>query len=469
MRRPVLDSVFTFDPDDLGSAHIVCAEKSLTFRSLGGDKYGFGDSQEVSMFIRNEDGSVSVPRRYAFSEFPKDLLDAAEDKTSGGSDINIVFNEAKQAERPDLKKRQDDLINEYLAEIEATNSPMKGGILCAACGTGKTVISAKLFAKIGKTTLVVVHKEFLADQWRERLLSFTDLKDSDIGIAQQNKCEFEGKKVVIAMVQSLIESNRYPEAFYRWPGVVCYDETHRMAAPQFQRAVSQFPAKYRIGVTATPRRADGLQPVFEWHIGKVVAKMDGGNEVIPKIYQVKTDTYYPDSLYCWKNQDGKIKKLFLGKLVNLIVEDRRRNQWIGKEVVRALSADRKVMVLSDRLEHLRNLESIVKGLGSSSTIGYFIGGMDQEERSASARCDLILGTFQMAKEGLDIPDIDTLFLTTPKSDVEQSVGRILRYHEDKKDPIVVDMVDTMPTCIDFAAKRLRQYGRLRWTVCSKVV
>jgi superfamily II DNA or RNA helicase len=94
--------------------------------------------------------------------------------------------------------------------------------------------------------------------------------------------------------------------------------------------------------------------------------------------------------------------------------------------------------------------------------------MKKKARDRSLLCDIVLATFQMAKEGLDAPEVDTLFLVTPKSDVEQSVGRILRYHEDKKEPIVVDMVDMLQVCQQFAEKRVKQYKRLGYVIEKSV-
>jgi superfamily II DNA or RNA helicase len=240
---------------------------------------------------------------------------------------------------------------------------------------------------------------------------------------------------------------------------------HRMSAPCFQAVITLFPAMYRVGLSATPRRADGLQPVFEWHLGKVVAKMDGGNEIKPKIYQISIKTEIPESLYLWRDQkSGEVKKLFLSKLVNLLVDIPERNEWIVKEIIKATRSGRKIMLLSDRREHLAMLQRVLEVSDKSITVGLYMGGMKKEALKQSEQCSAILGTFAMAKEALDIVMIDTLFLATPKSDIEQPCGRILRYHEDKKEPIVVDLVDTLPACQDFARKRLKQYRRLGYNV-----
>ena len=466
--NPTITGTFNFHEDMVSDIELLTIEGALTYKSLGGDRYGFGESQEVLLFDHNADtGIVKIPRRYAFDCLSRSVLEQAEDNMSDGYPIKVVFDDAKQAGRPELKEKQDNVIDAFLTNLEALPTPMKGGILSAKCGTGKTVIASKLISIIGCTTLVLVHKEFLVEQWIERLLAFTDLTMDDIGIVQQSKCEYEGKKVAIAMVQSLMETGKYPEEFLSWAGCIISDEVHRMSAPCFQRAIPQFSARYRIGLTATARRGDGLQEVFEQHIGRVLAQMTGGNEIIPKIYQMPFKIWLPDDMYIWK-KDGKIKKLFLAKLINALVVVDKRNRWLVAEMLRAAKSGRKVMLLSDRREHLDELRRIIEEHKAPFTVGLYVGGMKRADRDKSELCDIILGTFQMAKEGLDIPAIDTLYLGTPKSDVEQSVGRILRYDEDKKEPVVVDLVDTLPICLKFANSRLVQYRRLGYSVMASV-
>ena len=457
--KPVLHADFWFPLSALSAPEVAAVVDDLDFKSMGGEKYGFGQAATVSL-TKTEDRLgvtwMGVPRRYAYERLPQLCADA-DDQTIDGTPVKMTFNDAFQAQRPELKLRQDQLINEYLSAIEAQVTPFKGGIACAPCGTGKTVMLLKMLTKLGRTALVLVHKDFLVEQWKERMAQFTNLKPEEIGHVQRDTCDYQDKKVVVAMVQSITQ-REYPKAFYNWPGVVVCDETHRMGAPVFNQAIPLFPARYRIGLTATPRRGDGLQPVFEWHIGKVAAKMVGA-ETTPKVYQIPFDVYLPESVYKFRD------KVFLGKLVTRLSKLQGRTTWIAKECVRACKADRRVMVLSDRIEHLENLKAIFDlECHSAYTSGFYIGGMKEAERKTSAQCDLILGTFAMAQEGLDIPEIDTLFLATPHSDVEQPIGRILRWHEDKKEPVIVDIVDSVPVCQKFAEKRLKQYRRLKYDV-----
>jgi len=461
-----LTGTFNFPSHFFGMEELMDIERKLVFKSMGGEKYGFGDAQRVSL-MTYKDGVACVPRRFAYEHLPQNLLDNVDVQVAEGDPIVIPFKEEMQNKRPEMKERQDAAMNVFLQMLESQTCPAKGGLFCAPCGSGKTVVGLKMASKLGRTTLVVVHKEFLMTQWKERICQYLDILPEDVGIVQQEKCEFEGKKIVIAMVQSLIGERQYAPEFYDWPGVIIFDEAHRMAAPQFNEAVPKFRAKYLIGLTATPRRSDGLQPVFEWRIGKVLSKIQGGPEVTPKIHQVKFDVYIPDHYYRYKDKMGN-DKILLARLVNYLVSIRSRNEWIGKQIVNALEAGRKVMILSDRREHLEELSSLFIAAKTSYSWGYYVGGMKQADRERSAQCDLILATFQMAKEALDIPDCDTLFLTTPKTDVEQSVGRIVRFHADKKPPLVVDIVDSVPVCMEFARKRSRQYRKLKYEIVKEV-
>ena len=129
---------------------------------------------------------------------------------------------------------------------------------------------------------MIVPRDRIVDQWIERLLEHTDLKREDIGIAQADKCDFRGKKVVVGMVHSLCK-DKYGEEFKRYFGTVFMDEVHTAGAETFSRVLAMFPAKYRIGVSATLKRADGMHDLYKLHIAQVHLKMEGGVESKPMI------------------------------------------------------------------------------------------------------------------------------------------------------------------------------------------
>ena len=316
--------------------------------------------------------------------------------------------------------------------------------------SGKTVLALKVAADLGLPTLVVVHKEFLMDQWKERIQEFLGLPASKIGHIQQDVCSYKNKSIVLGMIHSLAEKD-YPEEMYNHFGTVIYDEVHRVGAPMFSQAVPKFPAKYRIGVSATPDRKDGLERVFLWHIGDVI-RGTGSWELKPTVYLIE---YQSTMSQDWAR--GFNGQTNLGKLVTLISQDTRRNVWLAGEIRKAGQAGRKVLVLSDRIEHLETLKKMLAKQAPGLTASMYVGGLTGAERDRASGADVLFGTVQYAKEGLDLPELDTLYLVTPHTDVEQMVGRILRKCHTKKAPLVVDVADSMPITRAFANKRVSFY------------
>ena len=328
-----------------------------------------------------------------------------------------------------------------------SNGSGLGGIIRAVPGWGKTVAACALISRLRVPTLVVVHKEFLLNQWEERIEQF--LPGAKIGRVQQDACEFEGCHVVLGMVHSL-GAKEYPKALYHWPGLVVVDEVHRIGAQTWAPVPTKFSAKWRVGFSATPRRKDGADNVFFYGIGPVLytSKEQRLKAQVRRVYTdfhlVKTDRFNPALAS---------KALLLQFLCN----SGPRNKIINDRLVMALESGRKVIVLSERLQHLDLMEANLRRSWSKGDIpstGFYVGGMteNQLERASHARC--IFATVQFASEGLDIPALDTAFLTTPMGDVEQAVGRILRPCEGKKDPIVVDFRDDK-------VKKFKGYGDQR--------
>jgi superfamily II DNA or RNA helicase len=337
-----------------------------------------------------------------------------------------------------------------------------GAIGQAPPGFGKTICALEVISRLKRPAAILVHKEFLMNQWADRIMDCYDIKKSDIGFVQQNVCEFEDKKIVMIMIQSLLARD-YPKSMFDYFGTLCIDECHRIAAQEFRKAIVLFPARYRLGVTATPRRADKMENVFFWHIGNIVT-IGEERRLKPRVKVIKTnlDLTHRDlnNMYDFRGKQN------LNKVITYLIENDKRNRIIVSLIKKALKTGRKMMILSGRLDHLERLKimmdmEMVKD-GLRYTSGYYIGGMSEEERTISATRQLIFATVQMAAEGLDIPDLDTLFLVTPKSDIEQAVGRILRTYDGKKEPVVVDFSDPIEICVNMLKKRVSFYRKMRY-------
>lgn len=387
--------------------------------------YGNKEPQPIYLYLEKKD-SIGVPREYYLD---KSDISKCELELSGGSDINdFGFNGTL---RPEQKDGYDIVINCF------ESNKRLGGILNMPVGTGKTVTALAIAQGLGVKTLVIVHKEFLIRQWKDRINQF--LPNARIGHIQQDKCDYKDKDIVIGMVHSLA-GKKYDDEVYTDFGLIISDEVHRLAAPTWSQALPRFNSKWRLGLSATPRRKDGTTNVFKYHIGDIIYTTSG-ERLVPKIRKVttpyrffKTGTFNPD-------------KLPHSKIITMISKAKTRNEIIIRQICGALRVGRSVLVLSHRLNHLKDLSEMYKRRARTDSeiklvsSDFYIGGRTEEELKIAEKSRLLFATYQMAQEGLDIPRLDTLILATPMSDIIQSVGRILRVHDDKKEPVVVDIID----------------------------
>ncbi len=377
-----------------------------------------------------ENGNIYMPRQL--------IIDSGveiEDRTVAvGLDRALKF-------EGELRREQVDVVNKVLSRFSGR---VNGGIIQSPPGSGKTVMALKLVSELGLKTLVIVHKDFLVKQWTERIGAF--IPDARVGRIQQDVVDVEGKDIVIGMMQSL-SMRRYDDVYDRF-GLVIIDEGHHLGARVFHKSIVNFGARYRLMLSATPYRADGCEKVFEYHIGRVIAKVET-YEMTPKVYIVRTP-------FCIK--DGTDKEV----LTNILCGIPSRNEYITKLVKKAYTEGRKVIVFSKRLRHLDALARRLAAIGVDYC--YFTG--DKPDYNGVKRKRVILATVQMAKEGLDIADIDCEIFTVPQGNVEQDVGRALRLLEGKKKPIIIDIVDSNDYCIRTAKKRMEYYVSKKFEVIS---
>lgn len=387
-------------------------------------------------------GKVYVPRNYKLPEEyePKDY----EDKMITGKDI--YFNSKIEP-------------REYQIEAIEKLTNTENGILEAGAGRGKTVMCLEAIARVGKPTLVLVHKEFLMHQWKDRIEEFLG---EEVGIIQADKCDYEGRKIVIGMIQSLANPEKYPMEMREYFGIVITDEVHRVGSKTWSEVIQIFPARRRWGLTATVKRADGMEKVFISHIGEVVHTIKG-ESLSPVIYQVKTEA----KVNIQPLLNRYTGQILVPRLITTLANDWGRTKLVLRKLAEALKEGRQVLILSDRIAHLKEMKKFVDDHSDFTTMLY-IGATKQEDRDKAGEFDAIFGTMSLAKEGLDIPSLDTLFLATPTGSditVQQSVGRIVREYAGKKQPIVIDFVDEeIGICKSLSHKRRRVYNRLQYKI-----
>jgi superfamily II DNA or RNA helicase len=347
-----------------------------------------------------------------------------------------------------------------LEALKAFREAGRNGIICLPCGYGKTftgIAAATADREIVNTCFViVVHKEFLADQWSEELKSL--VPGIRIGRIQGERCDIGPDiDVAIAMIQTICSRN-YPIGTFDRFGFAIFDEVHHLGAEHFSMALQRINCRRMLGLTATPKRSDGLSKVFEWHLGPIVyqiARRPKDDTVIVEALRYECDD--PDYAETQTNYRGETIR---ARMINNIAEYTPRTSAVLEWVVPLMATpSRKLLVLSDRREHLIAFETGFKAAGIDS-VGYYVGGMKQKDLDISATKRVILGTFAMASEGMNIPTLNMVLLATPKSNIEQSVGRILRQKKEERtvQPMILDIVDFGFTeCVGQWNKRKKFY------------
>lgn len=315
------------------------------------------------------------------------------------------------------------------------------GILSLHTGGGKTVCALYIASQLRLPTLVIVHNSFLRDQWEERVKMF--LPHARIGRIQGDKLEVEGKDVIIAMLQTLSMKD-IPIATFKPIGLVIVDECHHIASEVFVQALPKVTSKYMLGLSATPARKDGLMFVAHWFLGPLLYNSDTGDKEDPdirvEVYEYKNDDpVFNEIVY---NAQGV---MFTSIMINKLAEEAGRTKWLAEilEDVLGESPKRQILVLTDRVQHTKDiLAALPEEIRLRSAI--LSQQLSASKRTeACSSCSVLIATYAMCKEGFDVPTLNTLLMATPRPDVDQIVGRILRVEKSARTvaPLILDVVD----------------------------
>ena len=304
------------------------------------------------------------------------------------------------------------------------------GILSLPTGYGKTTVALYIMCALKMKTLIVVHKEFLMTQWYERIQQF--VPRARVGRLQANVVDTEDKDVVIAMLQSL-STKDYDRKIFRGIGLTIIDETHHVCTKTFSKMFSKITTRHVLGLAATLERKDGLTKVLHWFLGDVLFKVERKTQ---KQVTVECVSFAHPEYETFPI--NRARQPNVPEAINTLTGIHERNQLILETIQNKIKENRRILVLTDRRQHCKDLLELY----GSEDSGLYIGGMKPDDLKRSEGCSVIFATFSLAYEGLDIPVLDTLILATPKSDIVQSVGRILRETKGKQnEPWVVDIID----------------------------
>jgi superfamily II DNA or RNA helicase len=401
-------------------------KKELTVRAIVNDDFGF-PPPPFKVFRPTKNG-ICVPRYYGTSK----LGEPVEDKRPVPTRISTRFHGTLR-----------DATHQNAALAAAIDAGH--GVLSLPCGFGKTTVSLAIACKLGYRTMIIVHKEFLANQWEERIKQFCP--GATIGRVQQNKKEVDND-FVIAMLQSL-SLKEYSFGDFDSIGTVIVDEAHHICAKVFSQSLFKMCPNHIFGLSATPNRKDGLTKVLHWFMGPTFFAVERENQQDVEVFPIEFECpRFRDPPPC-----TRFGKLSLSTMITELSENRDRNKMLVDLIKRITKGTRQLLVLSDRRQHCMMLQQCFP-----KTSGLYMGGMKESELTESSKKKIIFATFSQAHEGLDIPTLDTVILATPKSDIVQSIGRIMRETKGKKNnPNIYDIFDQWSVCHAMYNKRLRVY------------
>ena len=315
--------------------------------------------------------------------------------------------------------------------------------------THNTSISLYILAALKKKTLVIVHKEFLMNQWIERIQQF--LPNAKIGKIQGQIIDIEGKDIVLGMLQSLSMKD-YPASLFDSFGLTVIDEVHHISSEVFSCALFKLVTKYMLGLSATMERSDGTTKVFKMFLGDVVYKQERSKD---EVVIVRGITYQTND-----DEFNELELDFRGKpasskMLSKICNYNRRSEFILKVLDDMIKENPKqqIMIIASYRNILNYFYEAIN-FKQIATVGFYVGGMKEAALKQTEQKQVVLATYSMAAEGLDIKTLTTLIMSTPMTRIEQSVGRILRQKHENP-PIVVDIIDSHSNFQNQWAKRKR--------------
>ncbi|MDL9919246.1 DEAD/DEAH box helicase family protein [Escherichia coli] len=398
---------------------------------------------------------IALPRGCLDSvlSFLRDNNIAAEliDKRFAGTECNAVF-------MGNLRAEQEEAVSALLR--------YDTGVLCAPTAFGKTVTAAAVIARRKVNTLILVHRTELLKQWQERLAVFLQAGDS-IGIIGGGKHKPCGN-IDIAVVQSISRHGEV-EPLVRNYGQIIVDECHHIGAVSFSAILKETNARYLLGLTATPIRRDGLHPIIFMYCGAIRHTASRPKES-PHNLEVLTRSRFTSGHL---PSDARIQDIF-----REIALDHDRTVAIAEEAMKAFGQGRKVLVLTERTDHLDDIASVMNTLKLSPFVLHsrlskkkrtmMISGLNALPPDSPR---ILLSTGRLIGEGFDHPPLDTLILAMPvswKGTLQQYAGRLHREHTGKSDVRIIDFVDTAyPVLLRMWDKRQRGYKAMGYRIIAE--
>lgn len=381
-----------------------------------------------------------------------------DDRRTAGSEIELAFNGT-------LDDRQSAAVSAMLAHED--------GVLVAPPGSGKTVMACAIIAERAVSTVVLIDRKVLAEQWRERIRDFLGIKPGQLGGGRKKVSGV----VDVMMLPSLARRDDVAEITAGY-GQVIVDECHHLGAAAYEHSVKAVGAQFWLGLTATPSRRDGLQDLVGWQLGPIRHVLDPAKDAtlldLREVPEVRDRLLYVHETALTDAAIDTLAPSAIAEAHRVLVGDEARNAQIVADVESALARGRNCLVLTRRVAHLERLADLLSQMGRHPVV--LSGGMSVADRRAAIdKLDdtrvgegvLVIGTTPFVGEGFDAPTLDTLFLVAPVSFdglLVQCVGRVIRAAPGKTSVEVHDYHDVaVPLLASSLRRRMPGYRSLGFT------
>ena len=413
-------------------------------------KNSFSTQRNIGFsLLRETSGEFFLPRFYGEENFGVPEYSELEN----GVDL---LNENIEFIKP-LRDYQEDIVGKYIRHMDYNGG---GGILEVPCGRGKTVIALKIVSILKKKALIIVHKEFLVNQWIERIREF--IPTCRVGKIQAQKLDVDDKDIVIGMVQTL-STKQFSEDVYSQFGITVIDEVHRIGSEEFSKTLFRTVTPYMLGISATVDRKDKLTKLLYMFIGPKIYSESRCTDDMVTVRAIEYTDPSNDEFHT-QEVDSKGNTQY-SKMISKLCSYFPRSNFIVRLIIDLLieNIEGQIMVLAHNKNLLTYLHDRIIEDGRYS-VGYYVGGMKDEELRKTESKQVVVATYAMAAEALDIKTLSRLVMATPKTDITQPVGRILRMKHECIKPIIVDVVDSHQCFRNQYQQRKRFYRKSSYVV-----
>ena len=452
--------------DILQPEHLEHFKKRLTLKSIP-----YKDNAPITVrSYYEEDGYFWVPRYFDHLTYWPEIKDW--EWVAPPLDYTLA-----QLMKPLPERKQPEAID----ALEAALRRDSGALGVLPTGIGKTLIALSVARRFQTPIAILVYAGHMIDNWVEHAGSVLGIPPEDVGLVKEGRCDL-GKPLTIVSIQTVM-SRDLPQALYDQIGFIVADEIHRYGARAWGKVVGNFPARYRLGMSADPVRDDGLDPIIRWNFGKVgycIHKRPTGE--LPTVCLIRYPAEYSDRKYVdWKKIRLKSggEKWVPGspnsmKYDKLLMRDQWRNGWLVDKIVEARAAGRAIIVFARQRDHIKDLhDRFIVNYGRLRTETDYPetrsmllwGGIKDKERKSASTADVIFTTHSYAREALNLTHLDTLIFATPTGDPLQAAGRLRdKGTEGRKSLLIIDPFEGNDYSFRKAMKRKTAYENLGMTV-----